>query len=71
MRLVRFHHELYSEGAVREAVTIFSPHATLERRDEAAHWVVAISSATPQRERRVAGELGNYALGLTVKGRPR
>jgi hypothetical protein len=68
---LRLHRDLYLAGAVDEALGVFAPHATLERSDEPAHWVVKITARTPQRERRVAGELGNYALGLTVKGRKR
>lgn len=71
MTALRLHRDLYAGKAVDEAVAVFAPHATLERKDEPSHWVVPIAAATPQRERRVAGELGNYALGLTVKGRRR
>jgi hypothetical protein len=71
LRLVRFHRDLYAESAVSEAVAVFAPHGLLDRQDEPSHWVVQISGATPQRERRVAGALANYALGLTVKGRRR
>ncbi len=71
MTALRLHRDLYAGKAVDEAVAVFAPHATLERKDEPSHWVVQIAAATPQRERRVAGELGNYALGLTVKGRRR
>ena len=71
MTALRLHRDLYVGTAVDEAVAVFAPHATLERKDEPSHWVVQITAATAQRERRVAGELGNYALGLTVKGRRR
>jgi len=30
---------------------------------------VRVTGKSPARERRVAGELGNYALGLTIKHR--
>jgi hypothetical protein len=65
---LRFHRELYAAAALDEAVRVYGPHATLERADDGAHVVVRVSAATPERERRVAGELGNYALGLTVGG---
>jgi hypothetical protein len=68
---LRLHRELYARHAVDEAIRVFAPHATLERRDDASHWTVQITAATPERERRVAGELGNYALGLTVQERRR
>jgi hypothetical protein len=68
---LRLHRDLYEAAAVEAAVGVYAPHATIERADEPAAWVVRISAASPARERRVAGELGNYALGLTVKGRTR
>jgi hypothetical protein len=68
---LRLRRDLYDAAAVDGAAAVFAPHATLERHDDPSHWVVKITAATPQRERRVAGELGNYALGLTVKGRRR
>lgn len=71
MTELRLHRELYAGAAVDRAVAVYTPHATIERRDDASHWVIAITSRTPERERRVAGELGNYALGLTAKERKR
>jgi hypothetical protein len=68
---LRLHRDLYPTAAVDRAIGVYAPHATIERRDEPSHWVVAITARSPERERRVAGELGNYALGLTVKGRTR
>jgi hypothetical protein len=66
---LRLHRDLYAAAAVDKAVAVYAPHATIDRREEGAHWVLEIASKSPERERRVAGELGNYALGLTVKGR--
>jgi hypothetical protein len=68
---LRLHRDLYTNAAVDRAVAVYAPHATLERQDDSSHWVVAIRANTVERERRVAGELGNYALGLTAKGRTR
>ena len=65
MTELRFHRGLYAGLAVEEAVKLFAPHATLRLREEPDHWVVEVEGGA--RERRVAGELGNYALGLTVK----
>jgi hypothetical protein len=64
---LRFHRELYRGTAVDEAVKVLAPHGDFQLREEPAHWVVEVTGATPERERRIAGELGNYALGLTVK----
>lgn len=71
MRVVRFQRELYRGEAVDQALGVFAEHGTFARREEPAHWVVEITSRTPERERKIAGELANYALGLTVKERAR
>jgi hypothetical protein len=64
---LRFHRALYAGPSVDEAVKIFASYATFELDEEPEHWRVRITAAFPDRERRIAGELGNYALGLTVK----
>ncbi|HEY3820997.1 MAG TPA: HxsD-like protein [Polyangiaceae bacterium] len=71
MTPLRLHREIYRGNAVDEALGVFASYGTFERREEAAYWVVEITARTPERERRIAGELGNYALGLTTKGRKR
>jgi hypothetical protein len=64
---LRFHREVYRGASIDETVKLFASHGTFALKEEPDHWVVQVSAATPERERRVAGELGNYALGLTVK----
>jgi hypothetical protein len=71
VRELLLHRDLYAGVAVDEAIKVYEPHATLERAEQPSHWVVRITGRSPERERRVAGELANYALGLTVKGRNR
>ena len=71
MTELRLHRDLYHAAAIDEVLGVFAPHGTLVRKEEPSHWVVEINSRSPERERRVAGELGNYALGLTAKGRKR
>jgi hypothetical protein len=66
---LRLHRSLYEGTAVDEAAKIYGPYASLELIEEAEHWLVRVGAASPERERRVAGELANYALGLTVKAR--
>lgn len=66
---LKFHRELYSGRAVDQAVKVFGPHGTFEMAEEPSYWVVRVTGASESRERRVALELGNYALGLTVQGR--
>jgi hypothetical protein len=66
---LRLHREIYRGTAVDEAVKVYAPYATVETEEQPAHWVVRVSAPSPARERRVAGELANYALGLTTKAR--
>jgi hypothetical protein len=68
---LRLHRDLYEGTAVDAAMKVYAPHATFERAEQPSHWVVQITARSPERERRVAGELANYALGLTAKGRRR
>jgi hypothetical protein len=71
VRELRLHRDVYVGAAVDEALGVYAAHATFERSDDASHWVLKITARSPERERRIAGELGNYALGLTAKGRTR
>jgi hypothetical protein len=64
---LRLHRALYRGVCVDEAVQALDRFATMERADEETHWVVRLTSASPERERRLAGELANRALGLTVQ----
>lgn len=66
---LRFNREVYRGTAVDEAVKVYAAYAAFELAEEPSHWVVRVTAANAARERRVAGELGNYALGLTVKAR--
>lgn len=69
MKELRLHRAVYSTSAVDEAASVFASYATIERSEEGEHQVVRVTSESPVRERRVAGELGNYALGLSVRDR--
>jgi hypothetical protein len=64
---LRLHRSVYRGESVDEAVKLFSKHGVFELAEEAQHWVVRVTGANPEREKKLAGELGNYALGLTVK----
>jgi hypothetical protein len=68
---LRLHRELYRGTAIDEAVKLYGPHATFELAEGPSYWTVRLTAASPERERRVAGELANYALGLTVRARQR
>ena len=72
MTELRFHREIYRGTALDEAVKVFAKFATFELAEEPEHWVVKLTAKSAARERQVAGELGNYALGLAIKnGGPR
>jgi hypothetical protein len=63
----RFHRDMYPAAAVAGAVKVYERFARFEVSDEGDHQVVRISAKKPERERLIALELGNYALGLTRK----
>lgn len=69
MTRLAFHKSLYAGTAVDEAVKTFAPHATFQLTETEAAWVVEFSVADSRKELRVARELGNFALGLTVQNR--
>jgi hypothetical protein len=66
---LRFHRDLYKGAAVDAAAKVYQDYVGIELIEEDSHWVVRLTSDDPERERLVAGELGNYALGATVDGR--
>lgn len=67
MTELRFHRELYAGEAVDAAVQAFARFAEFELQETAEHWVVRFAPRRPELARRIAGELGNHALGLTVQ----
>ena len=69
MTVLKLHRKIYRGTAVDAALKVYGAYATFEQREEPDHWVVSVSAATHARERRVAGELANYALGLTIAAR--
>jgi hypothetical protein len=69
MKAVRFHQNLYRGPALDEALAVYARFASFGRSEEAPYWCVNVTAESPARERRIAGELANYALGLTVKQR--
>ncbi|MBK7859949.1 MAG: hypothetical protein IPJ65_15255 [Archangiaceae bacterium] len=69
MTRVSFDRSLYQGPCVDEAVKTFSAHASFQLTEEPKAWVVQLDAKTPELERQIAGELGNYALGLTIRTR--
>lgn len=66
---LRFHRDLYAGVAVDEAVKAYARFAQFELSEEPGAWVVRITGKSADREKKVARELGNMALGLTVRRR--
>ena len=64
---LRFHRELYDGKAVDEALKTFDRFATLEQVDDASHWVVRVTAKDASREQKIADEISNFALGLTIR----
>ncbi len=68
-RILRLHNDLYAAKAVDEAIALYAAHAQITRADEGEHTVLHIESPKPARAEKVAKELANYALGLTIQTR--
>lgn len=66
---LRFHREIYAGEAVDEAVKRFAGFGAFELVEEPSHWLVRFTAKTSARERQVAGEVGNYALGASAERR--
>jgi hypothetical protein len=67
---LRLHKDVYDGAVVDAAMKAYARYARLEAIEEPQHWVVRVNAATPARERTVAGELGNHALGASAATRP-
>lgn len=66
---VRFHREIYDGKAVDAAVKQLADYASFELIEEPSYWVVKVEAEDDATARAVAGELGNFALGLTIQQR--
>ncbi|MEM9461859.1 MAG: HxsD-like protein [Myxococcota bacterium] len=67
MKELRFHRALYPGEAVDAAIHTFERWATFERESSSTHWIVRLTAGSPAAEHRIAGEISNFALGLTVR----
>ena len=65
---LRFHRDLYAGTAVDAALVRLADSATFERAQDGPYFVVRVDATTPARAKKVARELGNFALGLTIEG---
>jgi hypothetical protein len=64
---LRFHRDLYAGTAIDAALVRLAAYAQFERAEDGPHFVVRVSADSEKRARRVARELVNFALGLTVE----
>ncbi len=69
MTELRFPKSVYPGEQVDEALKLYERFGTFERSEEDGAWIVHVTASTPARERRLSGELGNYALGLVIEKR--
>ena len=69
MRELLLHHELYSLPALQKTLEVFDGVGRVKLHQQLPHYRVEIAAETSEREAEVAGELGNYALALTVEER--
>lgn len=65
---LRFPGDLYDADAVSAAIEAFSPFADCERESADDGLLVRIKSKGAHEEGRIADELANFALGLTIEG---
>lgn len=66
MTELKFDRSLYAGPSVDEAAKAYAGFAELTLAEEPAAWVVRVDGP---RQREVARELSNYALGLTIRAR--
>ena len=63
----RFHADLYEGTAVDAAVKALSAWGTFEREQADGTWVIRVAANAGVDEERLADELANFALGLTIE----
>jgi hypothetical protein len=64
-----FHADLYDEAALRSAAEVYSKVAICTVVPGPEYHRVALSAKGTVPENRIADELGNYALGVTIEQR--
>ena len=67
MQKLRLHCELYSAEAIAQSMAVFADVAELELRQDMPYFEVELESQDPDAEQGILGELGNYALAMTVE----
>lgn len=69
MRELRFSKDLYLGEQVDAALQVFARYGRIEREEDEGGWIVRLHAGTRAKERRLAGEIANYALGATIRAR--
>ena len=69
MRELRFAKDLYEGTQVDAAVKVFERFGRLTTAADDDAWIVRVEAPSDARVRRLSGEIANYALGLTIRGR--
>jgi hypothetical protein len=64
---LRLHQAVYAGTAIDAALQRFAALATFERSIDGDYFVVTAQLDDAARARKIAGELANFALGLTVE----
>ncbi len=67
MTEMRFHRTVYMGEALDEAMKVYASFGSFEQAEEPNHWIVRVTAKRAARERDLAGEFANYALGLTIR----
>jgi hypothetical protein len=69
VRELRFAKGLYEGTQVDAAVKVFERFGELSTKEADDAWIVTVDASSDARVRRLAGEIANYALGLTIRSR--
>jgi len=67
MESIRLHTDLYSASAISRAIQLFESYASLTLRETDSYFEITVLSEHDAGEHRVAAELANHALALTVE----
>lgn len=66
---LRFPKEVYPGELVDQASKVYAKFGGIELESEEDAWLVHVSASSAARLSRLMGEIGNYALGLTIEQR--
>ena len=64
---LRFHRDLYAGPAIDEAVKVFARFGEFHLTEAPDAWCLRMRALRPAQTKKLAHELANYALGLTVQ----